>query len=77
MWCFIGFSLFFSLDGKETKGQGCIFFAKIERPVAEGAETRFAQTTAPSSRYNPPDFFTQKKRGRSTRLLSGLRLWDG
>jgi len=29
--------------------------------VAEGAETRFAQTTAPSSRYNPPDFFTQKK----------------
>jgi hypothetical protein len=28
---------FFSLDGKETKGQGCIFFAKIVRLVAEGA----------------------------------------
>ena len=33
--------------------------------VAEGAETRFAQTAAPSFRYKPPDFFTQKKRGRS------------
>jgi hypothetical protein len=74
MWCLIGFSLFFSLDGKETKGQGCIFFAKI-RLVAEGAETRFAQTTAPSSRYNPPDFFTQKKRGRSFWFLNVLRFW--
>jgi len=34
------------------------------RLVAEGAETRFAQTTAPSSHYKPPDFFTQKKRDR-------------
>jgi len=53
--------LFFWLEPKETKGQGCIFFAKIVRLVAEGAETRFAQTTAPSFRYNPPNFFTQKK----------------
>jgi hypothetical protein len=52
--------LFFSLDRKEPKDQGCIFFAKIVRLVAEGAETRFAQTAAPSSRYIPPDFFTQK-----------------
>jgi hypothetical protein len=29
--------------------------------VSEGAETRFAQTTAPSLRYKPPNFFTQKK----------------
>jgi len=60
-WYFLLFYLFFSLDGKETKGQGCIFFAKIVRLVAEGAETRFAQTTAPSLRYIPPNFFTQKK----------------
>ncbi|WP_073399310.1 hypothetical protein [Bacteroides luti] len=53
------------LDQKETKNQGCIFFAKIVRLVAEGAETRFAQTAAPSFRYNPPNFFTQKKRGQS------------
>jgi len=58
---FIQYVLFFWLDPKETKGQGCIFFAKIVRFVAEGAETRFAQTAAPSCRYNPPDFFTQKK----------------
>ena len=67
--------LFFSLDGKETKGQGCIFFAKIVRLVSEGAETRFAQTAAPSFRYKPPDFFTQKKRGRFFGLLSVLRFW--
>ena len=53
--------LFFCLDAKETKNQGCIFFAKIERLVSEGGETRFAQTAPPSFRYNPPDFFTQKK----------------
>jgi len=63
-WYFLLFYLFFWLDPKETKGQGCIFFAKIVRLVAEGAETRFAQTAAPSLRYNPPNFFTQKKRGR-------------
>jgi len=49
------------LDQKETKNQGCIFFAKIVRLVSEGAETRFAQTAAPSFRYKPPNFFTQKK----------------
>jgi len=53
--------MFFSLDGKEPKGQGCIFLAKIARLVSEGAETRFAQTTAPSLRCKPPNFFTQKK----------------
>jgi len=58
-------SFSFALMQKKQKIQGCIFFAKIERPVAEGAETRFAQTAAPSLRYNPPDFFTQKKRGQS------------
>jgi len=69
----IATALFFCLDAKETKNQGCIFFPKIERPVAEGAETRFAQTAAPSSRYIPPDFFTQKKRGRSFWFLSELQ----
>jgi len=58
---FIGFSLFFWLEPKETKVQGCIFFAKIVRLVAKGAQTRFAQTVAPSSRYIPHNFFTQKK----------------
>jgi hypothetical protein len=62
---FIATVLFFLLDQKETKNQGCIFFAKIVRLVSEGAETRFAQTAAPSFRYKPPNFFTQKKRGRS------------
>jgi len=71
----MSFSLFFCLDTKEPKGQGCIFFAKIVRLVAEGAETRFAQTTAPSLRYKPPNFFTQKKRGRFFWFLSVLRLW--
>jgi hypothetical protein len=58
---FIATVLFFCLDAKETKNQGCIFFAKIVMLVAEGAETRFAQTAAPSFRYKPPNFFTQKK----------------
>jgi hypothetical protein len=80
-WFFCSFGLtptvlFFLLDQKETKNQGCIFFAKIVRLVSEGAETRFAQTAAPSFRYNPPNFFTQKKRGRSCWFLSGLRLWS-
>jgi hypothetical protein len=44
----IATAFFFLLDQKETKNQGCIFFAKIVRLVSEGAETRFAQTTAPS-----------------------------
>jgi hypothetical protein len=65
----LSFYLFFSLDRKEPKDQGCIFFAKIVRIAAEGAETRFAQTAAPSFRCNPPNFFTQKKRGRSCWLL--------
>jgi hypothetical protein len=44
----IATAFFFLLDQKETKNQGCIFFAKIVMLVSEGAETRFAQTTAPS-----------------------------
>jgi hypothetical protein len=72
--------LFFLLDQKETKNQGCIFFAKIVRLVSEGAETRFAQTAAPSFRYNPPNFFTQKKRGRFCLSLgfaiARVGLWD-
>jgi len=71
----IATGLFFLLDQKETKNQGCIFFAKIGSFAAEGAETRFAQTAAPSFRYKPPNFFTQKKRGRSCWFLSVLRLW--
>jgi len=78
---FIQYVLFFWLEPKETKVQGCIFFAKIVRFVAEGAETRFAQTAAPSCRYNPPDFFTQKKRGRSFWSLgcaiARVGLWNG
>jgi hypothetical protein len=63
------------LDQKETKNQGCIFFAKIVMLVSEGAETRFAQTAAPSFRYNPPNFFTQKKRGRSFWSLGFAISW--
>ena len=40
--------LFFSLDGKETKGQGCTNFTKISERGAKGSETRCAQTAAPS-----------------------------
>ena len=72
----MSFSLFFCLDTKEPKGQGCIFFAKIVRLVSEGAETRFAQTAAPSFRYKPPNFFTQKKEaGPSGRSASPSLGW--
>jgi hypothetical protein len=40
--------LFFSLDGKETKGQGCTNFTKISERGAKGGETRCAQTAPPS-----------------------------
>jgi len=53
------FLLFFWLEPKETKVQGCTYFAKISLHSAEGAQTRFAQTVAPSSRSIPSDFFTQ------------------
>jgi len=48
LWYFLFFSFFFSLDGKETKGQGCTNFTKISERGAKGAKTRFAQTAAPS-----------------------------
>jgi hypothetical protein len=52
-------SLFFWLEPKETKVQGCTYFTKIMLHSAEGAQTRFAQTVAPSSRSIPHNFFTQ------------------
>jgi len=41
-------ALFFSLDRKEPKDQGCTNFTKISKRGAKGAETRCAQTAAPS-----------------------------
>jgi len=40
--------LFFLLDQKETKNQGCTNFTKICERGAKGAKTRCAQTAAPS-----------------------------
>ena len=40
--------LFFLLDQKETKNQGCTNFTKISERGAKGAKTRCAQTAAPS-----------------------------
>jgi hypothetical protein len=50
--------LFFCLDAKETKNQGCTNFTKIRERGAKGAETRCAQTAAPSLRSPHPDFLT-------------------
>ena len=54
-------SFSFALMQKKQKIKAAFFFAKIVMLVSEGAETRFAQTAAPSFRYKPPNFFTQKK----------------
>jgi len=48
----------FALMQKKHKNQGCTNFTKIRERGAKGAETRYAQTAAPSLRSPHPDFLT-------------------